>query len=99
MLTRSKLKHGEGLLEEFNPDIGMRHTFQQQVMVLEGEESLTEFERSFWKAFLDMKAMVEELYREQGKNGEGPSQVKDEEGGGDPPQTSISSCQITSYER
>jgi hypothetical protein len=56
-------------------------------MVLEVEENLIESKRMIRKDFLDMKAMVEELYREQRKNGEGPSQVKDEEGGGDPPQT------------
>jgi hypothetical protein len=56
-------------------------------MVLQGEESLTEFERKCQHDFLDMKFMVEELYMEQGKNRESPSQVKDEDDSGEPSQT------------
>jgi hypothetical protein len=85
MLTRSKLKRGEGSLEEYNLEIGTRCTFQQQAMELEKEENLTEYKRSFQQDFFDMKSMVEELYREQRKNGEGPSQVKNKEFSGDPP--------------
>jgi hypothetical protein len=51
MLTRSKLKHGEGSLEEYNPDIGLRRAFQRQAMESEREENLSEYERMFQKIF------------------------------------------------
>jgi len=74
-------------LEEWNPDIGMRRTFQRKEMAQpEEEESLTKSERTFCQYFLHMKFMVEELYIERKKNGEVSIQVKFEEGGGDPPQ-------------
>ena len=52
----------------------------------EEEESLTKFEMAFPQAFLHMKAMVEEFYKEKRKNGEGQSQVKYEGVSGDPHQ-------------
>lgn len=47
MLTRSKIKRGEGSLEEFNPKIGTRRRFPREVMEREGEERIHESEREF----------------------------------------------------
>jgi len=73
-------------------------------MVLQGEESLTESERKCQHNFLDMKFMVEEIYKEQRKNREGPSQVKYEESIGNPlqnppPPTSYSPSPCPSQKR
>jgi hypothetical protein len=64
MLTRSKIKWGEGSLEEYNPKIGSRHAFQRQEMESPREENPFEYEAMFRQAFLEMKTMVEELYKE-----------------------------------
>lgn len=53
----------------------MRHTFPWEVMEHEGEESIPESERAFQQAFLDMKSIVEELYREWRKDGASASKV------------------------
>ena len=58
MLTRSKLKLGEGELVEANPEIG--RVYSQRRMA--GEVPL-ESESQFMDSFMAMRAMVEEMYR------------------------------------
>ena len=53
MLTRSKLKLGEGELVETNPEIG--RVYPQKTMSEEG---------SIIESFLAIKSMVEEMYRD-----------------------------------
>jgi hypothetical protein len=48
MLTRSKLKQGEGSLEEYNPEIGLRCAFQRQAMESPREENPFESESDVW---------------------------------------------------
>jgi hypothetical protein len=83
MLTRSKLQHGEGELQEFDPEIGSR---RGRMSSPKGEEVASSIpsEGEFLKAFLRMKTMVEELYQDR-KKGEqvGPSHTKDKKKGGD----------------
>ena len=63
MLTRSKLKHGEGELEEFDPEIGSR---RRKMTSLKGEEAASSIpsEGEFLKAFMRMQTMVEDLYQD-----------------------------------
>jgi len=51
------------------------------------EKKPFEYEAMFQQAFLDMKTMVEELYKEWKKNEEGKIQGNGEGGGNDPPET------------
>ena len=62
MLTRSKLQCGEGELEEFDPDIGLR---RGKMSSTKGEATTSSipYEGEFMKAFMRMKTMVEELYQ------------------------------------
>ena len=59
MLTRSKLKQGEGELVETNPEIG--RVYPKRKM---SEESPLELGPQFMDSFMTMRAMVEEMYRE-----------------------------------
>ena len=59
MLTRSKLKLGEGELVETNPEIG--RVYPKRKM---SKESPLELDHQFMDSFLTMRAMVEEMYRE-----------------------------------
>ena len=63
MLTRSRLQHGEGELEEFDPKIGSR---RGKMASPKGEEATSSipYEGEFLKAFMRMQTMVEELYQE-----------------------------------
>ena len=64
MLTRLKLKQGEGELEKFNPEIGKRRTFPQSEMT--SEQNLPKFDaKAFERYFLEMKALVEILLQER----------------------------------
>ena len=64
MLTRLKLKQGEGELEKFNPEIGKRRTFPRSEMA--SEQNLPEFDaEAFQKAFVEMKALVDILLQER----------------------------------
>ena len=71
MLTRSRLKVGEGELVEGDPKIGSRRTFSRTVSSPRGEEEgHTEQEKpvisesKFLEAFMRMKAMMEILLDE-----------------------------------
>jgi len=57
MLTRSKLKLGEGELVEANPEIG--RVYPRRKM---GEQVPLESESQFMESFMTMGAMVEEMY-------------------------------------
>ena len=59
MLTRSKLKLGEGELVDANPEIG--RVYPRRIMA---EEIPLESESQFMDSFMTMRAMVEEIYRE-----------------------------------
>ena len=59
MLTRSKLKLGEGELVETNPKIG--RIYPQKTMSEEGSMGPN---RQFIDSFLAIKSMVEEMYRD-----------------------------------
>jgi hypothetical protein len=63
MLTRSKLQHGEGELEEFDPEIGSR---RGRMSSPKGEATVSSIpsEEEFLKAFTRMQTMVEELYQD-----------------------------------
>ena len=65
MLTRSKLKLGEGELVETNLEIG--RVYPKRKM---SEESPLESNPQFMDSFMTMRAMVEEMYREFKKGGE-----------------------------
>jgi hypothetical protein len=62
MITRAKLKRGEGQLEDFNPEIQRRPRKREMSSL----RKLGPFasEDDFFEAFQFMKAMVEELYHE-----------------------------------
>ena len=71
MLTRSRLKHGEGELVEEDPEIGSRRTFSRTMSSpRREEEGHTEWEKpiisesEFLEAFMSMKAMMEILLDE-----------------------------------
>ena len=64
MLTRSKLKSGEGKLEEIDPEIVSRRLDHRKSMDSHGGEGNIETKDEFKKAFYDLKMMVEELYRD-----------------------------------
>ena len=95
MLTRSRLKSGEGELVEEDPEIGSRRTFSRTMASPRGEEEgHTEREKpiisktEFLEAFISMKAMMEILLDERAerkKKEEGSSskdaEVKPEEKG------------------
>ena len=59
MLTRSKLKLGEGELAETNPENGR---FYSKRKIL--EENPLELDLQFMDSFMTMKSMVEEMYME-----------------------------------
>lgn len=59
MLTRSKLKLGEGDLVETNPKIG--RVYSQKTM---SEEGSVGPDPQFIESFLAIKSMVEEMYRD-----------------------------------
>ena len=59
MITRSKLKVGEGELVETNPEIG--RVYPRRKMA---EENPLESDSQFMDSFMTMRAMVEEMYRE-----------------------------------
>ena len=72
MLTRSRLKCGEGELVEEYPDIGSRRTFSRTMYFPRGEEEgHTKWEKpiisetEFLEDFMSMKAMMEILLDEQ----------------------------------
>ena len=58
MLTRSKLKWGEGVLEAFNPDIGHAHWRDK----MSDEDYRGEDEKAFRKEFYQMADIVEKLF-------------------------------------
>ena len=71
MLTRSRLKLGEGELVEGDPEIGSRSTFSRTMSSPRGEEEgHTEEEKpvisetKFLEDFMSMKAMMEILLDE-----------------------------------
>ena len=64
MLTRLKLKQGEGELEKFNPEIGKRRTFPLSEMAF--EHNLPEFDvEAFQRDFVELKALVDILLQER----------------------------------
>ena len=70
MLTRSRLKLGEGELIELDPDIGSRRTFSRTMSSPRGEGGHIEQEKpvilesEFLEDFMSMKAMMEILLNE-----------------------------------
>ena len=64
MLTRSKLKQREGKFDEIDPDIGSRKLAQRKSMDSHGGEGNLKTEDEFKNEFMDLKRMVEELYRD-----------------------------------
>ena len=69
MLTRSRLKLGEGELIEGDPKIGSRRTFSRTMSSPRGEghterEKPVISETEFLEAFMSMKAMMELLLEE-----------------------------------
>ena len=103
MLTRSRLKVGEGELVEGDPEIGSRRAFSRTMSSPRGEEEgHTEREKpvisetNFLEAFMSMKSMMELLLEERAerKKKEEVSSSRDAEekgkgvgGDGDPPDT------------
>ena len=59
MLTRTKLKLGDGELVEANRDVGKVYPKRKMA-----EESPLESDSQFMDSFMTMRAMVEEMYRE-----------------------------------
>ena len=59
MLTRSKLKLGEGELVETNPEIGRIYSRKKV-----SEEGYVGPDPQFIESFLAIKSMVEEMYRD-----------------------------------
>lgn len=82
MLTRLKLKIGEGLVAETNPQVGSRkpHIPQaSQVMAHEeGHMGMSEDERTFRKSFFEISEMVKVLFEERNTRlqGEGSNPPK-----------------------
>jgi len=78
MLTRSKLKLGEGELVETNPEIGI--VYSQKTMSKEGSIGP---DPQFIKSFLAIKFMVEEMYKDfrkkKGEDASGSKQEKEED--------------------
>jgi hypothetical protein len=88
MLTRPRLKHGEGELIEGDPKIGSRRAFSRERMFSpRGEEEHVEREKpvisetKFLEAFISMKTMMEIVLDERAerKRKEGESVSRDEE--------------------
>jgi hypothetical protein len=84
MLTRKKLKQGEGQLEALNKEIQRR--LHKQEMSSPRKLGPFTYEDDFFESLKLMKAMVEELYHERGlrrnpKVEEGESSVRAPEGG------------------
>ena len=72
MITRFRLKHGEGELIEGDPEISSRRTLSRTMSSPRGEEERhTEWEKpvisetEFLEAFMSMKAMMEILLDER----------------------------------
>jgi len=63
MLTRSKLKLGEGELAETNPEIGRVYSKRKML-----EENPLESDPQFMDSFMTLKSMVEEMYRDYKKH-------------------------------
>ena len=59
MLTRSKLKKGEGKLEKIDPEIGSRNSAYRKAMDSHGGEGNLVTEDEFKNAFMDLKRMIE----------------------------------------
>ena len=83
MLIRSKLQHGEGELEESDPEIGSRRGKMDSP---KGEAATFSIpsKGEFLKAFMRMQTMADEIYqdRKRGEQG-GPSHVEGKKEGGD----------------
>jgi hypothetical protein len=89
MLTRSRLKLGEGELVEGDPEIGSRRTISRETMSSPRGEEEGHNEREkpviseteFLEAFISMKSMMEILLEERAerKKKEGESSSKDAE--------------------
>jgi len=93
IFTMSKLSIGEGSLEEYIPDIGLRCAFWKKEMDSTKDNNSCNpnsfgTEDALFYAFMTMKAMVEEMYKDQkkAKQESGPSgtTTKVEGEGGDP---------------
>jgi hypothetical protein len=72
MLTRSKIKLGEGSFEDHIPKIGSRHAFRKQEMDSTKDMDSSNpnpfgIEEAFFSVFMEMKAIVEEMYEDQKK--------------------------------
>ena len=74
MLTRSKLKLGEGELAETNPKIGRVYSKRKM-----SEEVPLESDPQFMDSFMTMRAMLEEMYREfkKGRNEDSSTSKQD----------------------
>lgn len=88
MITWSKLKRREGVLEELNPEISSRRSQTPKnppVMAHEeGNDFLSEDERPFIKDFYDIQyEMVKVLYNERTTRLQGESSNQQKGNGGD----------------
>ena len=80
MITRSKLKLGEGELVEANLEIGRVYPRREMI-----QENPLESDSQFMDSFMTMRAMVEEMYREFKKGrGEDTSTSKQDKGTEEP---------------
>lgn len=82
MITRRKSKLGEGELVEGDPEVGSRRrTTRGEDMAKEGRgDHPFGFDAGFMDAFMTLRVMVEEMYRQFKKEkGEDP-RTKDEKG-------------------
>ena len=77
MLTRLKLKRGEGELVEPRSQIVSRRALTPQDSLVmaheEGPEGMSEDERTFRKSFFEMSKMVKVLYEERNSRFQGES--------------------------
>jgi hypothetical protein len=63
MLTREKIHHGEGVIFEENPLIGLRkRTYQSEKMA--SKKGLSQDEKEFQKTFFTMSEMMKVLYED-----------------------------------
>ena len=63
MLTREKIKHGEGELVAENPLIGLRKRASHSEKMA-SEEGISQDEKDFRKTFFAMSEMVQVLYED-----------------------------------
>jgi hypothetical protein len=100
MLTRLKIKRGEGLSEEANLEIGCVFQIREMASPRSPREHPFGSKEDFFQAFMKMQSMVKETYKDRKKAKEEscPSRTttKVEGEGGDHPENSSSSSSSSS---